>query len=120
MRPAAWVMMAALVWLVAPRGHVPVVAAGKNPILPDCSLKGKKLFGKVQVVSSFPDLKVQIVEAFPDLNVEVVEASPGKCGQCKCGQWMMTNTFPELKIQFVTSFPDLKIKYVKSFPGINN
>jgi hypothetical protein len=115
LKRAAWVMVAALVWLAAPRGSVPVVAAGKNPILPDCSLKGKKLFGKVQVVSSFPDLKVQIVEAFPDLNVEVVEASPGKCGQ-----WKMTNTFPELKVQFVTSFPDLKIKYVKSFPGINN
>jgi hypothetical protein len=113
MKRVRWVMVAGLVWLAGPRASVPVVSAGKNPILPDCTLRGKKLFGKVQVVNSFPDLKVQIVEAFPDLNVEVVEDSPGRCGE-----WKMTNNAPELKVQFVTTFPDLKIKYVKSYPGV--
>ena len=42
---------------------VPVVAlAGK--VGSDCSFKGKKLYGKVQIVSSFPDIKVQVVSSF--------------------------------------------------------
>src|SRR6266487_3217108 len=62
----------------------------------DCTLKGKKLYGKVQIVDAFPDLKVQVVDAFPD----------------KCGKWKMVDAFPDVKIQMVTAFPDLKIKYV--------
>src|SRR5262245_13754845 len=34
-----------------------------------CTLKGKQLWGKVQVVDAFPDLKVQVVDAFADLKV---------------------------------------------------
>ena len=78
----------------------------------DCRLKGHKLFGKVKVVTAFPDLKVQIVSDLADLNVQVVENFPNKCGQ-----WKMVDAFPELKIQFVDAFPDLKIKYVTAFPG---
>jgi len=79
-----------------------------------CTLKGFKLFGKIQVVDAFPDLKVQVVEAFPDLKVKVVEAFPDECGK-----WKMVDAFPDLKIQFVTAFPDLKIKYVEAFPGVD-
>lgn len=78
-----------------------------------CSLKGHKLFGKVKVVTAFPDLKVQVVDAFPDLNVKVVDNFPDKCGE-----WKMVDAFPDLKIQFVTAFPDLKIKYVTAFAGM--
>jgi hypothetical protein len=106
--------LAACAWLLGPRAEVSI-AVGKSAVGADCTLKGKKLFGKVQVVNAFPDLKVQIVDAFPDLNVELVDAFPDKCGK-----WKMTNAFPDLKVQFVTSFPDLKIKYVKSFPGVAN
>ena len=115
MKPAMRLVVGAVAvcaWLLGPRAEVPI-AAGKSPVGPDCTLKGKKLFGKIQVVTSFPDLKVQVVQAFPDLNVQEVDAFPDKCGK-----WKMTKTFPDLKIQFVTSFPDLKIKYVKSFPGV--
>jgi hypothetical protein len=87
------------------------LAAGK--IGGDCSLKGHKLFGKIQVVKAFPDLKVQIVTAFPDLKVQKVDAFPDKCGQ-----WKMVDAFPDLKIQFVDAFPDLKIQYVNAFPGV--
>lgn len=78
-----------------------------------CSAKGKRLWGKVQVVNSFPDLKVQVVNSFPDLKVQVVRSFPDKCGK-----WQMVNSFPDLKIQFVNSFPDVKIQYVNSFPGV--
>ena len=78
-----------------------------------CTFKGKKLFGKIQVVESFPDIKVQIVTAFPDLQVKIVDAFPDSCGE-----WQMTDSFPDLKIQFVESFPDIKIEYVTAFPGV--
>ncbi len=79
----------------------------------DCKFKGKKLYGKVQVVKSFPDIKVQEVSSFPDLKVQKVTSFASKCGQ-----WQFVKSFPDIKIQFVTSFPDIKIKYVSSFPGV--
>lgn len=85
-----------------------------SDICSSCSFKGKKLYGKVQVVESFPDIKVQIVESFPDLKVQKVTSFPDKCGK-----WQFVTSFPDIKVQFVTSFPDIKIKYVESFPGCN-
>jgi len=79
-----------------------------------CTYKGIKLYGKVKVVTSFPDLKVQVVSSFPDLKVKVVDSFPDSCGK-----WQMVDSFPDFKIQFVTSFPDLKIQFVSSFPGAN-
>ena len=79
-----------------------------------CTFKGKKMYGKVQVVTSFPDLKVQVVTSFPDLKVQKVTSFPDSCGK-----WQMTDSFPDLKVQFVDSFPDVKIQYVDSFPGVN-
>ncbi|HEY9688472.1 MAG TPA: hypothetical protein V6D46_00655 [Coleofasciculaceae cyanobacterium] len=78
----------------------------------DCHYQGYPLYGKVQVVESFPDLKVQIVDAFPDLKVQIVDAFPDRCGE-----WKFVTSFPDLKIQFVNAFPDIKIQFVTSFPG---
>ena len=77
-----------------------------------CTHNGIKLYGKVQVVDSFPDLKVQVVDSFPDLNVQFVNAFPDSCGK-----WQLVDSFPDFKIQYVNSFPDIKIKKVSSFPG---
>ena len=79
-----------------------------------CTFNGKKLWGKIQVVSAFPDVKVQVVSAFPDVKVQKVSAFPDKCGK-----WQMVDSFPDTKVQFVDSFPDVKIQYVDSFPGAN-
>ena len=79
----------------------------------DCTFKGKKLWGKVQFVQSFPDLKIQVVDSFPDLKVQQVTSFPDACGK-----WQAVTSFPDLKIQIVTSFPDIKIQYVTSFPGV--
>ena len=78
----------------------------------DCKFKGFKMYGKIQVVKSFPDLKVQIVNSFPDLKVQEVTSFPDACGK-----WQFVTSFPDLKIQYVESFPDIKIQFVKSFPG---
>ncbi|MHA7872589.1 MAG: hypothetical protein ACX939_09595 [Hyphococcus sp.] len=77
-----------------------------------CSYEGVPLFGDVEIVDSFPDIKVQIVDSFPDLRVELVDSFPDACGQ-----WRLVESFPDLKIQYVDSFPDLKIEFVTSFPG---
>jgi len=79
----------------------------------NCTLQDKKLYGKVQVVESFPDFKVKPVNSFPDLNVQIVDSFPDSCGK-----WKIVESFPDLKIKFVSSFPDLTIKFVESFPGL--
>lgn len=79
-----------------------------------CTFNGKKLYGKIQEVSSFPDVKVQVVSSFPDVKVQKVTSFPDKCGK-----WQTVTSFPDTKVQFVTSFPDVKIQYVTSFPGAN-
>ena len=85
-------------------------SAGK---ISGCSVNGKQLKGKVQVVTSFPDIKVQVVSSFPDINVKKVSSMPSSCGE-----WQFVDSQPDFKIQFVTSFPDIKVKYVSSSPGI--
>lgn len=88
----------------------PCFAADK--ISSNCTFKGVKLYGKVKVVTSFPDIKVQIVENFQDLKVQQVNNFADKCGK-----WQFVENFEDFKVQFVESFPDIKIKYVENFPG---
>lgn len=79
----------------------------------DCTFKGKKLYGKIKIVSSWPDVKVKVVSSFPDLKVKTVTSFADSCGE-----WQMVESFPDLKVQFVDSFPDVTIQYVESFPGM--
>ena len=89
----------------------PRAADGK--VSADCTLGGHKLYGKVQVVEHFPDLKVKVVQHFPDLKVKAVEHFPDKCGRLQ-----FVEHFPDLKIQYVEHFPDLEIKMVDHFEGL--
>ncbi len=91
-------------------GCASVASAGN--VDSSCSYRGKRLYGKVKVVNSFPDIKVQVVRSFPDLKVQKVRSFPDSCGK-----WQFVDSFPDLKVQFVDSFPDVKIQYVDSFPG---
>ncbi len=75
--------------------------------------KDIKLWGKVKIVESFPDIKVQIVTSFPDLYVKPVSSFPDAPGK-----WQFVESFEDFKIKFVTSFPDIKIQFVESFPGV--
>lgn len=78
-----------------------------------CTFKGKKMYGKVQFVTAFPDIKIQVVSAFPDLKVKKVTAFPDSCGK-----WQEVTAFPDIKVQVVNAFPDVKIQYVDAFPGV--
>jgi hypothetical protein len=72
------------------------------------------LYGKIQYVTSFPDVKVQVVDSFPDIKVQVVSSfADGP------GEWQIVDSFPDYTVQIVDSFPDFKIQYVSSFPGCN-
>ncbi|MEE9433913.1 MAG: hypothetical protein V3V15_06710 [Sphingorhabdus sp.] len=95
-------------------GATIAVSADKQPLdKAACSYKGIPLYGDVQVVDSFPDIKVQTVESFADIHVKKVENFPNDCGK-----WKFVKNFPDVKIQYVDSFPDIKIKMVTSFPGM--
>ena len=85
----------------------------EDKITKDGYFKGKKLWGRVQVVDSFPDFKVQVVEHFPDLNVQKVERFPDQIGL-----WQFVDKFPDFTIQYVDSFPDFTIQFVEHFPGL--
>jgi len=78
-----------------------------------CTFKGKKMYGKVKVVTSFPDFKVKKVTSFPDLKVKKVDSFPDSCGK-----WKFVDSFPDFKIQWVDSFPDFQVEFVESFPGV--
>lgn len=77
-----------------------------------CTLNGKALFGRVQIVESFPDFKVRRVESFADLRVQIVESFPDACGE-----WQIVESFPDFTVQFVDSFADFDMTEVSSFPG---
>ena len=80
----------------------------------NCYYKGIKLWGKVQFVTSYPDIKIQYVESYPDIKVKYVTSYPDKCGL-----WHVTESYPDFKVQIVTSYPDLKVKIVDSYPGVD-
>ena len=82
-------------------------------ITKDGYFRGKRLFGRVKVVESFPDFKVKVVSSFPDLKVKIVNSFPDDPGE-----WQFVESSPDIKIQFVESFPDFTIKFVESFPGV--
>ena len=80
----------------------------------DCTFKGRNLYGKIQFVNDFPDLKIKIVENFPDLKVKLVKDFPDGCGK-----WQIVENFPDLKVKIVNDFPDIKVKFVENFQEIS-
>jgi hypothetical protein len=86
--------------------------AGTGAVGSDCTFNGKKLYGTVQFVTSFPDVRVKVVTAFPDVRVQRVTSFPDTCGK-----WQEVHSLPDLKVQLVDSFPDVEIQYVDAFPG---
>lgn len=105
--PEGLVLLLAAVVFLAP------TARAGNVERATCSVNGKNLWGKVQVVDAFADLKVRVVDGHADLKVQKVDAFANSCGK-----WRFVSAFPDLKVQFVDAFADLTIEYVDAFPGI--
>ncbi|MDD4847997.1 MAG: hypothetical protein PHR53_04440 [Bacteroidales bacterium] len=68
-------------------------------------LKETPLYGKVKVVEYFADFKVQIVSSFPDLRVKSCHFASS------CGEWEFVESFPDFTVQFVEYFPDFTIQF---------
>ena len=99
--------------LVLGPGSFGATPTAADKISSDCTFRGKKLQGKVKIVSAFPDFKVKKVEAFEDLKVKNVDAFPDSCGR-----WQFVDSFPDFTIQYVEAFPDFTIRFVNAFPGL--
>ncbi len=61
-------------------------AAGEGRRVPDRC----RIYGRIQIVAAFGDVKVQVVEAFPDIRVQRVEAFPDGPGK-----WQIVDAFPD-------------------------
>lgn len=81
----------------------------------DCTCEGKRLYGKVKVVSSGADFKVQVVDTWQDLDVKVVTEWADSCGKWK---FVDENTsWYDFSIEYVSSYPDFKVKFVNTWAG---
>jgi hypothetical protein len=78
-----------------------------------CSFRGKKLYGKIQIVAEHGDVTVQEVAAFPDLKMKQVRAYADRCGL-----WQVVKSGADTKVQFVPAFADVRIQRVSAFPGL--
>lgn len=79
-----------------------------------CEYKGIRLYGKVEFVDHFADIKIKYVDHFPDIKVKMVDHFPDDCGK-----WKEVDHFPDFKVQVVEHFPDIKVQLVDHFPGMN-
>lgn len=79
----------------------------------NCTWNGKRLYGRIRYVDSFPDVRVRVVTALPRLRVREVSSLPNECGE-----WQIVTSFPDLKVQLVDGLQDLTIEYVTAFPGL--
>jgi hypothetical protein len=101
-----------IVVIAAVVGQPQSASASKSFDKSACTFGGRKLSGRIQVVTSSPDVRVQVVTSSPDVRVQVVTSSPNSCGR-----WQMVTSSPNTRVQFVTSSPDVRIQYVTSSPG---
>lgn len=84
-----------------------------SPINKDGCYKGIRLAGKVKVVAYNADIKVNVVSSFPDLRGKAVEHFPDDIGE-----WQFVDYGEDFTIQYVDSFPDIKIEFVEHWPGV--
>ena len=85
----------------------------KRDKIEDCKFRGKKLYGRVRVVSAFADFRVREVSAFENLRVMKVGAFPDACGK-----WEFVTAHEDFTVEFVTAHEDFTVRYVTAFPGM--
>ena len=121
-------LVAAFVAALLTAGIYPVLVTGEDPqtkseqfalelqACKEAQAAGKPgkcdLFGRIQIVEHFPDVKIQEVDHFADIKVEWVDHFPDGPGK-----WQRVDHFPDYKVQMVDHFPDYKVEFVDHFPG---
>jgi hypothetical protein len=106
-----FVITAMLMFALPGRDGARPVSTERNRI-EDCKFRGKKLYGKVRVVTAFADFRVREVRAFEDLKVQKVTAFPDACGK-----WEFVTAHEDFTVEFVTAHEDFTVRYVTDFPG---
>ncbi len=76
------------------------------------------LYGNIEIVESFPDIRVKIVDSFEDLDVKKITTYYPNTPE-SCGEFREVKSFPDIRVKIVTSSPDITVKIVDSFPGIH-
>jgi hypothetical protein len=85
-----------------------------NPIQPDCTFKGKKLQGKIRIVTANEDIRVRVVNANENFRVYLNPVT----WQERCGEWHFVETNEDFRIRFVDANEDFRIRYVIHNPGL--
>lgn len=78
----------------------------------NCTCRGIRLYGRVQLVDSFEDVRVKLVSGQADLNVKLVDSFADSCGL-----WQIVTNHPDFRIKLVDSFEDVSVRLTGSFPG---
>jgi len=73
----------------------------------DCMYNGKKLYGRVKVVSAHADFRVEVVDVGEDLRVRRVNGIASACGE-----WEFTDGIADFTIEYVTVGSDFRIRFV--------
>lgn len=85
-----------------------------NPISPDGTYKGRKLYGRVRLVPGAADFDVSISDCNGDLRVELTEG-----GCFRPGQWNIVEHGADFTVHLSTSGKDFTIEF-SNFPGVRN
>jgi hypothetical protein len=98
----------------APLDAAPETVAMCGKIRCDCTLNGKRLYGRVQIVTSaLADFDIRESMFFPDLRVQDTDFAPNSCGK-----WQFVTSLPDFTVRIVPSLPDFEIKYDDFNPGV--
>lgn len=95
------------------------LSSAPQQVTPDCTLGGRPLWGRVQVIEPRPelehqaDLRVQLVEQGEELRVKWVTQAP-----TRCGEWRRVEERPDFEIVFVEEGADLRVRLVNQAPGL--
>lgn len=93
---------------------LPVFAA-REPIDSDsCTCKGIPLYGRVKIVTEYPDFRIKVTDNYPDIVVKIVDRDyPGEC----C-MWEIVENYPDFTVQFVEDYPDFTVAFSNDSYGI--
>lgn len=83
-------------------------AATQNvPLCRQGNPQPQEVFGRIQVVDHFPDVRVRAVQGIADMEVRVVDALANRQGR-----WQFVDHFPDFRVQFVQHHADFTVRLV--------
>lgn len=93
---------------------IPVFSV-REPIDSDsCTCKGIPLYGRVKIVTEYPDFRIQVTDNYPDIVVKIVEDYRPNV----CCIWKIVEDYPDFTVQFVEDYPDFTVSFSDYSHGI--